>query len=128
MPAIDDVEFRIASLLAKMGRIDNVAKDFENNSSDIKKINLLRAMTYQVDSLLEEFNEGILKLASLYAKQSPPVEKDKELRKSTEEFEAMFFNTKAILLTYFPDIEPHLRSTGHPATGESNTAHTVALP
>ena len=37
MPAIDDVEFRIASLLAKMGRIDNVARDFEKNSSEVKR-------------------------------------------------------------------------------------------
>jgi hypothetical protein len=45
MPVIDDLEFRVASLIAKMGRIDNVAKDFEKNISDVKKRNLLRAMT-----------------------------------------------------------------------------------
>ena len=101
MPLVDDQEFRLDMILQKMKRIHVVAEDTETHPTDRKKINLLKAMTANLDDLFVEFDEVCTKLNSLYSKQSPQTVKD--LKPKYAEFEKLLFNVKAIVMTIVVD-------------------------
>ena len=101
MPNIDDLEFRLEKIIAKIDRIHIVAEDTEQNSTVGKKLNLLKAMTINLDDLFAELDEVCIKLNSLYCKQTPPISTD--LTPKYAEVEKKFYNIKAIVMTIISD-------------------------